>query len=99
MEQHEQYVFQWKILKKKSMQYFDITFFPHDLSIYLILHFLKFIYFYFLLHNIVLVLPYIDMNPPCCICVPHPEPPSHFPLHPIPLGHYSAPAPSTLYHA
>ena len=32
-------------------------------------------------------------------CVPHPEPPSHLPPHPIPLGHPSAPAPSTLYHA
>jgi len=30
-------------------------------------------------------------------CVPHPEPPSHLPPHPIPLGHPSAPAPSTLY--
>ena len=28
-------------------------------------------------------------------CVPHPEPPSHFPPHPIPLGHPSAPASST----
>ena len=28
-------------------------------------------------------------------CVPHPEPPSHFPPHPIPLGHPIAPAPST----
>ena len=34
-----------------------------------------------------------------CTCVPHPEPPSHLPPHPIPLGHPSAPAPSTLYHA
>ena len=33
-----------------------------------------------------------------CTCVPHPEPPSHLPLHPIPLGHPSAPALSTLYH-
>ena len=32
-------------------------------------------------------------------CVPHPEHPSHLPPHPIPLGHPSAPAPSTLYHA
>ena len=30
-----------------------------------------------------------------CTCVPHPEPPPH----PIPLGHPSAPARSTLYHA
>ena len=34
-----------------------------------------------------------------CTCVPHLEPPSHHPPHPIPLGHPSAPAPSTLYHA
>ena len=34
-----------------------------------------------------------------CTCVPHPEPPSHVPPHPIPLGHPSAPAPSTLSHA
>ena len=27
------------------------------------------------------------------------NPPSHLPPHPIPLGHPSAPAPSTLYHA
>ena len=30
-------------------------------------------------------------------CVPHPELPSHLPLHPLPLGHPSAPAPSILY--
>ena len=34
-----------------------------------------------------------------CTCVPHPEPPSHLPPHPVPLGHPSAPAPSILYHA
>ena len=34
-----------------------------------------------------------------CTCVPHPDPPSHLPPHPIPLGHSSAPAPSTLSHA
>ena len=28
-------------------------------------------------------------------CVPHPDPPSHLPPHPIPLGHPSAPGPST----
>ena len=32
-------------------------------------------------------------------CVPHPDPPSHFPAHPIPQGHPSAPALSTLSHA
>ena len=34
-----------------------------------------------------------------CTCVPHPESLSHLPPHPITLGHPSAPAPSTLYHA
>ena len=34
-----------------------------------------------------------------CTCVPHPEPPSHLPPHPIPQGHPSAPALSTLTHA
>ena len=32
-------------------------------------------------------------------CAPHPEAPSHFPPYPIPLGHPSAPALSTLSHA
>ena len=34
-----------------------------------------------------------------CTCVLHPEPPSHLPPHPIPLGHPSTPALSTMYHA
>ena len=34
-----------------------------------------------------------------CTCGPHPEPSSHLPPHPIPLGHPSAPALSILYHA
>ena len=34
-----------------------------------------------------------------CTCVPHPEPSSHLPPHPIPLGDPSAPALSTLSHA
>ena len=34
-----------------------------------------------------------------CTCVPNPEPPSHLPPHPIPQGHPSAPALSTLSHA
>ena len=33
-----------------------------------------------------------------CTCVPHPEPFSHLPPHPIPQGHPSAPALSTLSH-
>ena len=46
-----------------------------------------------------MVLPYIDMNHHRYTCVPHPEPPSLLPPHPIPLGHPCAPAPSILYHA
>ena len=34
-----------------------------------------------------------------CTCVPHPEPPSRLPPHPIPPGNPSAPGPNTLYHA
>ena len=53
------------------------------------------IYFF----NIVLVLPYINMNPPWYTRVPHPEPSSHLLPQTIPLSHPSAPAPSILYHA
>ena len=46
-----------------------------------------------------MVLPYIDMNSPqVYMCSPS-WTPFHFPPHPIPLGHPSAPAPSTLSHA
>ena len=34
-----------------------------------------------------------------CTYVPHPDPPYHLPPHPIPLGHPTAPALSTLSHA
>ena len=36
---------------------------------------------------------------PQCTCVPHPEPASHLPPHPIPLGCPSTPALSVLFHA
>ena len=48
-----------------------------------VLFLIKFI----LLYNTVLVLPYINFNLPWMyMCVPHPEPPSHLPPHPITLG-------------
>ena len=60
--------------------------------------FYYFFKFYFILfYNTVLVLPYINMNPPqVYTCSP-----SWTPLPPrtIPLGRPSAPAPSILYHA
>ena len=34
-----------------------------------------------------------------CTCVPHPDTPSHFPSHPLPQGHSSAPDLTTLPHA
>ena len=58
----------------------------------------KFIYlFYFtILYWFCRTLTWICLG---CTCVPHPEPPSHLPPHPIPLGHPSAPALSILSHA
>ena len=53
--------------------------------------------FIFLLYNTILVLPYIDMNPPQVYMSSNPEPSSHFPPHIISLDHPQAPAPSILY--
>ena len=54
--------------------------------------FLKSINLLILLYNMVLVLPYIDLNQPWVYMCYHPEPPSHLAPPPIPLGHPSAPA-------
>ena len=58
-----------------------------------------FIYFYWLeaKHFTIpqWVLSYIDMNQPWIYMYSHPDPPSHLPLYPIPLGLPSAPGPST----
>ena len=40
----------------------------------------KISFFFFLLYNIVLVLPYINMHPPQVYTCSHPEPPSHLPI-------------------
>jgi len=46
------------------------------------------------------VLPYIHMNHPwVCMCPPDPEPHSHLPPYPIPLGFPSAPSLNALFHA
>ena len=58
-----------------------------------------FFFFFFFFSFIVLVLPYIDMNPPWVYMWSPSWTSSHFPPHSIPLGHPSAPAPSTLYDA
>ena len=46
-----------------------------------------------------LVLPYIDMNPPRVYTSSQPESPFHLPCHIISLDHPHAPAPSILYPA
>ena len=56
----------------------------------------KFIYFNWRCSGFCHTLTWIHHG---CTCVPHPEPPSHLPPHTVPLGHPSAPALSTLYHA
>ena len=59
-------------------------------------NFILFIYFYFtILYWFCHTLTWIHHE---CTCVLHPEPPSHLPPHPIPLGHPTAPAQSILYH-
>ena len=59
--------------------------------------FLFFFLIFFLLYNTVLVLPYIDMNPPWVYMSSQPWTP--LPPYIISLGHPSAPAPSILYPA
>ena len=61
--------------------------------------FFKFLFLLILLYNTVLVLPYIDMNPPQVYMSSQHEPPSHLPPHIISLDHPHAPAPSILYPA
>ena len=62
--------------------------------------FLKFIYFNWrLFYNIVLVLPYINMNPPWVYMCSPSWTSLHLPPHTIPQGHPSAPVPSIQYHA
>ena len=68
---------------------------PDFLKIYLLIYFLEANYFT-ILHWFCHTLTWICHR---CSCVPYPEPPSHLPSHPVPLGHPSAPALSALYHA
>ena len=72
----------------------------HDFLFYYFIFLPLFFFFFFyfiLLYNTVLVLPYIDMNPPRVYMHSQYEPPSHLPPHNISLGHPRAPAPSMLY--
>ena len=58
--------------------------------------FFNFYFYFILLYNTVLVLPYIDMDPPRLYMCSQIWTPSHLPPHNISLGHPHAPAPSIL---
>ena len=98
------FLFFWKLLGRFYFFIFLFAFFSVFILLFLTYPnlcfcFLTFYFYFILLYNTVLVLPYIDMNPPRCTCDPKHEPPSHLPPHNIPLGHPRAPAPSVLYPA
>ena len=59
--------------------------------------FFKFYFYFILLYNTVLVLPYLTWIHHGCIRTPNPESLSHLPPHIISLDHPHAPAPSILY--
>ena len=78
-------VLQWNLQLWKNKENF----------MFLILFYFK-LFIYFLLYNIVLVLPYFNMNPPQVYMCPPSWTSLPPPFHPIPQGHPSAPALSTL---
>ena len=81
---------------RKQKWFFSSSFY---LFIYWLSFFLKKIFFFFyftILYWFCHILTWICHG---CTCVPHLETPSHLPPHPIPLGHPSAPAQSTVYRA
>ena len=65
----------------------DIIFFFLGISLALFL----FIYLFFIFSGFCHAL---EWNIHGFTCVPHPDPPSHLPLHPLPLGLPGAPGPS-----
>ena len=85
---------------KFESQFFHLSFL---LVYFSSVHFKK-IFIYFiggqLLYNIVVLFAIINMNQPWVYMgTPHPEPPSHFPTYPIPLGCPRALTLSALLHA
>ena len=78
---------------------YHIFFFFNFYYFFVVVSFFNFYFYFILLYNTVLVLPYIDMNPPRVYMRSKHEPPSHLPPHNISLGHPRAPAPSILYPA
>ena len=80
------------ILQKTEIPFYKIFFVKGIILLQILFFFFYFTILYWFCHTLTWI---------ChgCTCVPHPEPPSHIPPHPIPLGHPNAPAPSILYHA
>ena len=66
-------------------------------SLFMTHFFFNFNFYFSLLYNTVLVLPYIDMNPPWVYMSSQSWTASHLPPHIISLDHPHAPAPSILY--
>ena len=76
----------------------SMAFFKFYFIFSLLSYFFKF-YFIFKLYNIVLVCHISKWICHRHTCIPHPDPSSLLPLHTIPLGRPSAPAPSIQYRA
>ena len=86
------YFILWQALKKPFIcMYVFIFFFIFYLEFLFIFYFL-FIYLFIICSGFCDTLKW---NSHGFTCVPHPDPPSHLPLHPLPLGFPSAPGPST----
>ena len=85
--QHSHLVWLCCLLCFFQQWYFYIMACLLNIFIYLLIFCLYYFFsvlFIYLLYNIVLVLPYLDMNPPWVYMCSHPEPP-HLPPHPTPL--------------
>ena len=76
-----------------------LSFKPTFLLSFSLSFFFNFYFYFILLYNTVLVLPYIDMNPPRVYMSSQTWTPSYLPPHIISLDHPRAPAPSILYPA
>ena len=94
------------LLGRKAMTNLDNILKSRDISLPKKVHLVKamfFLFFVFVFFFYFTILYWFCHTSTCirhgCTCVPHPEPPSHLPLHTIPLGHPSAPAPSIQYRA
>ena len=80
------------VLPMMQIIHYLLDFFSNKISFLVFVCFCFFTILYWFCHTSTCICP-------GCTSVPHPEPPSHLPPHPIPLGHPSAPAPSFLYPA